>query len=194
MVYTNLTSLVNIKSLINCPLGSYIDDGSITDNINIVTNMIVFKDSGLNKTIKTERIFGDSVVTSITRPTQIDVDLTVSLSADDISGSTTIQDVITQLGDFETIDDSYTVYSESDSKKRHRIALQWSDVSITYIKVYYNAYVQNINMINDTALELNIKLIVPIIDIHTGSANYYEYEGNSASSVLGDIDSAMLWS
>jgi len=193
MVYTNLTSEIHVKSLINCPSDKFIDSNFITDDINITTSVISFKESGYNKSIKNNRIFGDSVITTITRPTQIELDVGIILEDEEVGSGTSVQKLITQLGDYQSIGD-YEVYSESDPKRRHRIALQWSDGNSTYMKIYYNAYVQSVNLSNDKTVELNMKYVVPILDIHTGSANYYEYEGATGSSILNTIDASMSWS
>ena len=195
MVYTNLTSEVNIKSLLNNPEDTYFDSSNVSDNINIVTNMIAFKETGLNKTVKVERIFGDTVVTTIERPTHTDIDITLMIDEDIISDSTTVYDIMNQLGDMTSNDgyDDYEKYSETDVKRRHRIALNWNDITNTYMKVFYNAYVVSSNMTKDDLLQINFKLRVPIMDIQTGKPNYYEYEGIDASDILSTLDTAMSW-
>lgn len=193
MVYTNLTSEVHVKSLINCPSGSYIDSNSITDDINIVTNTISFRETGFNKTIKNDRVFGDTVITTIQRPTQTELNIILIMDEDNIEAGKNIQDVLSNMSDLKTVD-NYQVYNEDDNKRRHRIAMMWNDNTNTYMKVYYNAYVENINLSKDDSLEVTMKLVVPIMDIQTGSSNYYEYEGTGASTVLSNLDSAMQWS
>lgn len=192
MVYTNLVSEVHVKSLINCPPSLYIGSDYITDDVNIVTAVTNFKESGFNKTVKTQRVFGDSVVTSITRPTQINLDLQL-LVEDGVGSDLSVPTLLSRFNDLEEVG-SYSTYTESDPKRRHRIALTWSDGTSEYMKVYYNAYVQAVSMTNDKRMEINLNCVVPILDIQTGSANYYEYEGTNGSDVLESLDASMEWS
>jgi len=192
MVYTNLTSEFHIKSLLNCPIGSYIDSDSITDDLNIVANVISFKETGLNKSIKNERVFGDTIATTVTNATQMEVSLSILLDEDTLSNGQTIQTVLSNMNDLNTVDD-YQVYSETDTQRRHRIAIQWTDDTNTYMKIYYNAYVQNVVLENDKTPQLNISLNIPILDVETGKGNYYEYEGTDSAATLATIDSVMKW-
>jgi len=200
MVYTNISSTIRLKSLINCPEDVFISTANITEDINLQTHSISFNESGINKTIKNERIIGGVVSTSITRPTQTEIDLTFLIDGDILTtegngvdvGNITISGVHALLGDFTSTND-YSYYSESDTKRRHRLALLWTDGTNTFMKVYYNAYVQNINVSNAEMIETHVKFVVPIMDIHTGNSNYYEYEGSDALTILNDLDVSMGW-
>lgn len=197
MVYTNISSNIQIKSLLNCSTGSFIDTNSISDNYDIETHTIIFRDTGLDRGLKTERYFGDTVVTTISKATSLEVNLQLLIDNDDVNGAT-IQTVIANLGNMEdtslTTDGTIYNYSETDTKRRHRIALTWNDNDgNSYMKVYYNAYVKTISLEKDTALTINVAFEVPIMDIETGNGNYYEYEGGAPADSLLLIDEEMKW-
>lgn len=195
MVYTNLSSQVRIKSLLNIETGSFMDTNSVSDEYNIESHMLSFKDSGFDKKVTNERIFGDFTITSIVPATSADISVQLVLD-NELIGTDTIQTIITNLTDLQPITvGSETVYnySETDTKRRHRIALLWSDGNDTYMKVYYNAYVKGASLIKDDEVSMELQFSVPAMDIETGSGNYYEYEGSAPTTVLSNIDTNMKW-
>lgn len=180
MVYTNLVSSVNIKSLVN---------NTLTTNVNYVTSLINFSESGMDKEVSNTEIFGETVITNIKRPTTMDLTMVFLLDSTD-----SIPVLLRNMGDLDLDSGVYT-YTFEDINRRHRIALTWQDVTTgtTFMKIYYNMYVEKINISKSDVVEVSIQGKIPIKDITTGKYNYVEYEGTSASTILTARDTLMGW-
>ena len=183
MVYTNIDSYVAVRGYI---------DGALGSNFNITTQFMDFNDGGLNREVKNEKIFGDSIYTIIEDASELEVGFTLLIEND-----SQISPLLHYANNLTAVEGQANCfnYAPTDKNRRFRFILVWADQDSNnyYMKMYYNLYIEKISVSKSDAVEIIINGKVPATDLKTGYGNYYEYEGTNYLSMITAIDTRMLW-